>query len=77
MEGHVVNDDLGSKPNQKYARRRDRQNIREKNKVKFGNSSKRISLVYNTLVHCEAVDFKVTGMKFMTVFITRRDAACF
>jgi len=51
--------------------------ILEKNKVKFGNSSKIISLVYNILVHCEGVDFKVTGIKFMTVFITRRDAACF
>ena len=28
------------------------------------------------LVYCEGVDFKVTGIKFMTVFITRRDAAC-
>ena len=44
--------------------------IREKNKVKFRNSSKRISLVCNILVHCEAVDCKVTGIKVMTVFIT-------
>jgi len=30
-----------------------------------------------TLVRCEVVGFKVTGIKFMTVFITRKDAACF
>jgi len=51
--------------------------VRDKNKVKFTNSSKRIPLVYNTLVYCEGVDLKVTGIKFMTVFITWRDAACF
>ena len=51
--------------------------ICEKNKLKFGNSSKRVSLVYNILVHCEGVDCKVTGIKFMPVFITRRGAACF
>ena len=51
--------------------------IREKNKVKFRNSSKIISLVCNTLVHCEGVDFKVTGITFMTAFITRRDAASY
>ena len=37
----------------------------------------RISLVYYTLVHCERVNFKVTGINFMTVFITRREVACF
>ena len=38
--------------------------IREKNKVKFGNSSKRIYFVCNILVvYCEGVDFKVTGIK--------------
>jgi len=30
-----------------------------------------------TLVHCERVNFKVTGINFMTVFIVRREAACF
>ena len=30
-----------------------------------------------TLVRCEGVGFKVTGIKFMTVFIKRKDAACF
>ena len=31
----------------------------------------------NILVYCEGVGFKVTCIKFMTVSITRRDAACF
>jgi len=52
-------------------------NTWEENKEQFRTSSKRISFVGNTLVHCEGVDFRVTGIKFMTVFITRRDAACF
>ena len=51
--------------------------IRGKNKVKFRTSSRRISFVCNMPVYCESVDFKVTGIRFMTVFITRRDAACF
>jgi len=51
--------------------------FREKNKVKFRTSSKRIWLVYNILIHCEGVGFKVTGIKIMTVCIRRRDAACF
>ena len=51
--------------------------LRGKNKVKFRTSSKRISLVCNILVYCEGVDCKVTGIKFMTVFITQRDAECF
>jgi len=51
--------------------------IRGKNKVKFRTSSKGILFVCNILVHCEGVDFSVTCIKFMTVFITRRDAACF
>ena len=29
------------------------------------------------LVQCEGVDFKVTGIKFMIVFIRRTDAARF
>jgi len=52
----------GSKPDQKYDRRRDRQKYVRKNFA---------------CVHCERVNFKVTGINFMTVFITRRDAACF
>jgi len=47
------------------------------NKVKFRTSSKKISFVCNISVYCEGVDCKVTGVKFMVVFITRRDAACF
>ena len=31
----------------------------------------------NILVHCEGVDLKVTGIKFMVVFIKRSDEACF
>ena len=37
----------------------------------------RISLVYYTVVHYERVNFMVTGINFMIVFIARRDAACF
>ena len=50
--------------------------IRGKNKVKLGTSSKRISVVCNILVYCEGVYCKVTGIKFMAVFVTWRDAAC-
>jgi len=49
----------------------------DKNEVNFGTCSKKISFVCCTLVRCEGEGFKVTGIKFMTVFITRRDAACF
>ena len=31
----------------------------------------------NILVYCEGVEFKVTSFTIMTVFITRRNAACF
>ena len=44
--------------------------VRDKNKVKFGTYSKRISFVCYTLVSCEGVDFKATGITFMTMFIT-------
>jgi len=48
-----------------------------KNKVKSGTSSKRISLlVQYILVQCNGADCKVTGIKFMAVFVMRRDAAC-
>ena len=63
----TVTYDPGSKPDQKYARPKDRQNYVGKNKVKFRTSSKRISLVYNILVHCEGVDFEVTGIHFGSV----------
>jgi len=36
-----------------------------------------IPFVFCTLVRCECVGFKVTGIKFMAVFITRRNAVCF
>ena len=60
----TVTDDPGSKPDQKYARRSDKQNYIGKNKLKFRTSSKRISLVCNILVHCEGVDFKGTGINY-------------
>jgi len=41
------------------------------------DTRERISFVCYTLVHCERVNFKVTGINFMTVFIARREAACF
>ena len=74
---YTVTIDPGSKPDQKYARRRERQKISGKNKVKLRASSKRILLcaIYWYIVRVWI--FKVTGIKFMTVFITRRDAACF
>jgi len=71
-----VTDDPGSKPDQKCSAKRQAK-LHGKNKVNFRTSSKRISLVCNILVHCEGVDFKVTGIKFMIVFIRRKDAACF
>ena len=33
--------------------------------------------VYNILVQCAGAHFKVIGIRFMTLFIRRRDAACF
>ena len=41
------------------------------------DTRERISLVYCTVVHSERVNFKVSGINFMTVFIARREAACF
>jgi len=74
---YVVTGDPGSKPDQNYARRRDRQNYIRKNKVQLGLGAKEFRFVYNILVQCVGADFKVIGIKFMTVFIMRRDAACF
>ena len=42
---YVVTDDPGSKPDKKYARRRDAK-LRGNNKIKFGTSSKRICVQY-------------------------------
>jgi len=35
-----------------------------------------IKFVYNILVHWEGADFKIVFVKFMRVFVTRRDSAC-
>jgi len=66
---NVVTVDPGSKPDQKYARRRYRQKYVTRTKYKFGTYSKRISFVCCTLVRCKGVGLKVTGIKFMTMFI--------
>ena len=73
----VVTDDPGSKPDQKHARRRDRQNYIRKNEVQLGLGAKDFRFVYNILVQCVGADFKVIGIKFMAAFIMRRDAASF
>jgi len=46
-------------------------------KYNLGLGAKEFRFVCNILVQCESADFKVVGIKFMTVFIVRRDAACF
>jgi len=51
----VVTDDPGSKPDQKYAWRRDKRNYIRKIKQKFRNSSKKNS----KLIHWEGANFKV------------------
>jgi len=57
---------------------------RETGKITFGRinynlglGAKEFCFVYNILVQCVGADFRVIGIKFMTVFIMRRDAACF
>ena len=57
--GDIVTHDPGSKPDRKYARRRDRQNY-------MGRKIKRNSLVCNILVHCEFGDFTVTSINRLT-----------
>ena len=46
-------------------------------KITWEEQSKRNSLVCNILVNCEGVEIKVTGIKYMIVFIRRSDSACF
>ena len=72
----VFTDDPGSNPDQKYAWRRERQITFGRTKQNLGLRAKEIRFVYDILVHCEGVDFKVTGTKFMTVFVMRKDVAC-
>ena len=71
----IVTDDPGLNPDQKYARRRDRQNYIQKDNLQFRTWNKRIPLYVQYIGTCVGADFKVIG-KFMTVFIVRRDAAC-
>ena len=74
MEVHFVlknvTDDPGSKPDQIYMLGG------EIGKITSEEKGKKICL-YDILVQCEGVDFKVTCIKFMIVFIRRMDAACF
>ena len=56
--------------------------VRSQIKIMLGGETckvvlKRVSLVYYTLVQCERVNFKVSCINFMTVFIARMEAACF
>jgi hypothetical protein len=47
-------------------------------KYNLGLGAKEFHFVCNILVQCAGGGaFKVIGIKFMTVFIVRRDAACF
>ena len=48
----------------------------ERMKYNLGLGKKQFRFVYNILVQCAGVDCKVIGMKFVAVFIMRRDAAC-
>jgi hypothetical protein len=43
----------------------------------LGLGAKEFRFVYIILVQCVGTDFKVIGIKFMILFIVRRDAACF
>jgi len=72
-----LNDDRGSKLDQKCARRRDRQNDIRKKKYSLGLRAKEFRFVYNILLQCAGAAFKVIDMKFMTASIMRSYAACF
>jgi hypothetical protein len=43
----------------------------------LGLRVKEFRIVYNILVRCAGVDCEIMGIGFMTVFIGRRDLACF
>ena len=56
----------------------------ETDKITFGRikynlrlETKEFRFVYNILVQCAGVDFKVIGIKFMTMFISQRKEARF
>jgi hypothetical protein len=75
VEHVVVTDDPGSKPDQRYARRRERQITFGKSSINLGLRAERIPSWYDILVHCEGADFEVVVVKFVTVFVARRDSA--
>jgi len=75
VEHLVVTDDPDSKPDQRYARRRDRQITFGKLSINLGLRAARIPSWYNLLVHWEGADFEVVVVKFMTV--ARRDLTYF
>ena len=46
-------------------------------KYNLGLGATEFRFLYNILVQCAGAHFKVIGIRFMTMFIRRRDAACF
>jgi hypothetical protein len=44
--------------------------------VNLESRAKRTPSWYNILVHLKGADFKFDVVKFMTVFVTRRDSVC-
>jgi len=78
IRNFTVTDDPGSKRDQGYARRRDRQNYIRKIKYKVRTLNKKYSKLVQyicTLGEC-GLQVVVVVVKFMTVFVTRRDSAC-
>jgi len=78
IRNFTVTDDPGSKPDQGYARRRDRQNYIRKIKYKVKTlktkNSKLVQYIC-TLGRCGLQVVVVVVVEFMTVFVTRRDSA--
>jgi len=71
----IVTDDPGSKPDQRFTRRRDKFTFGKLSK-NLGLRVKRIPSWYNILVQWKGADFEVVVVRFMTVFVERRDSAC-
>jgi len=65
---------LISKPNNKYARRRDRQFHLEELSTHWCSSDRNTSLYKLYWNNEEGADLKVIVVNFMTVFVTRRDS---
>jgi len=67
IEHMVVTDDAGSKPGERYARRRDRQIRFGKLSIYLGLRAKRIPSWYSVLVrvHWEGADSEVVVVKFV------------